>query len=708
MEELSFSDSEIVELFKHVRNINLSEEAVKLIHDKTEGWIISLRLASMVIESLEELNNFISEFEGGLNTLSDYLITEVLTQLPEDSRNLLLVSSIMDRFCSELIDELHDVFNSQQTQATPGISGKEFIMWLLKSNLFIIDLDNEGTWFRYHHLFQQMLQNQLNKQLSENKIKELHKAASEWFEANDYLFEAMDHAIEMEDIQYAAGILRRNRLKMLNNNNYFQLEQLQRRIPLTVVESDPELLLAELYLQWNHGDFTRLGELEEMYKILIKDVDKKSTLHSESLFFIGFNSLFLRGDLAAALEYFDEAMDSVPESPAEPRGVLELHYMIFGQLAGLYDKLHTMFRDLITKDLAPLRKNRVYQGFLAASINQANTFEIEKNIWDGIAYAKETKMKDAQGIMSYMVGSTYLRIGKTEKATEILNHVLENRFHVHSRVTTDSLIGIIILKTLNKEFDKAEETLAILEEYIEPIKEFFAPMIWSARARHQMILGNHNEVKELLKVYEPGILDLVIWIDIPEITHARALLVEGSWESLDKAEAELATLEATTGALSNRIHLYEVKVLQAILFNLKSDNQKAEEALSASIAIAEPEGLVAYFFELGKMFVSLVDSMPEKISTRPFIVKIIDQIKQSPEKQIKEKPSADAKLNLLTRREMEILEGVAEGLRNKEIADKLSNSEETIKRHIYNMFQKLHAKNRMNLVSLAKQKGIID
>jgi LuxR family maltose regulon positive regulatory protein len=700
MNALGFKRDEIRELFHQIRHIDLDAHSIEFIENKTEGWIIALRLASMIIMEKKDVEQAFKTIETDKSTISEYLVMEVLSKQPADIRKAMLISSLFDRFNENLLDNL----------LTEGIetNGRELINWLRKSNLFIIDLDQKGEWYRYHHLFKSILYEKLTKQTTKKDLRQMHRKASHWFENNKFLSEAMDHAIACDDVNLSTGIVKRNRLELLNGNIYYQLEQLQGRIPMSVIESDAELLLIELYIQWNHGNFPRLGELEALLDQLMDTVDKASPIHSESLFFIGFNSLFLRQDLGAAMKYFNEAMELVPESSAEPRGMLELHYFIFGQLAGLYDMLHKMYYELMDKDLLPQRKNRINQGFFAASIDQAMLSEVLKNAHDAISFADTMNMKDSRGIVEDFTGAAKLRIGEKKEALELFNNVLEDRYYVHSRIVIDSLTGIIIINCVSNNMTKADETFSILESYIENLDEFFNSMVWSVRIRYQMFLRNHETVRELLKEYKPGVLDLVLWLDVPEITHAWALIYEGSDESLEQAEKELEQLEAMCSALQNRIHLYEVKVLQAILFGLKGETENAEEALSASLEIAEPEGMYLYYVELGNMFESLIDGLSEKTRTRPFIVKVLLQIRKIQDQPAeKTPPTKKRKMNMLTQREIEVLNCISEGLRNKEIAEKLFNSEETIKKHIYNMFQKLQVKNRMNLVSKAREEGLL-
>jgi LuxR family maltose regulon positive regulatory protein len=701
MEKLSFTRDEIVELFKRELDMDLTQKAVQILYEKTEGWVIALRLASMIIDNAEDIKRVVDNIEGSNDTISDYLISEVLSRQPEKMQDPMLVSSILNRFSAEILDEMY--------LTDKEIDGEELIDFMKSANLFVIDLDVEKKWFRFHHLFQTLLSDQLDKKHKKEDINQYHLKASHWYEDYGFLEEAMVHALNANDTDRAIEIIKKHRLDLLNSNKYNQLELLQRKLPMSIIESHPELNIAESYIQWYHGNFPRLGELEEKMNQVIDRLGKDSQIHHEFLFFAGFNSLFLKGDLASALKYFDEAMKVVPESAAEPRGVLETHYFIFGQLGGVYEKLKQLYYNLIDRDLAPIRKNRIFQGFLAASMDQANMKELEANYLNAISYARDSDMKDALGIVLNISGSFLIKQGSWKNALKYYNEVLGIRYSVHSRNVIDCLIGLIITHCLMNDRNKAEETIKIMENYTLGLGDFFKIFMWSAKMRFHMIQGDHQAVRDLLPDYLPGVLDLVLWLDIPEITHARGLIFEGSKENLDQSESELAHLEGMTTALQNNLHLLEVKVLQAILFDKKGNRDKAEQALVCSLEISEPEGIILYYVELGEMFVSLIEQMPDQIKTNPFVYRILREIKSKSLKTVKEPQKIiKDKLNIITPRELEVLKCISEGLRNKEIADKLFTSQETVKKHIYNMFQKLDVKNRLSLVIKAREENILE
>ena len=190
MKELSFSNDEIVELFKRFRLVDVKDEVVKIIHNKTEGWIVALRLVAMILNDKEDISETFISLDGGLKSINDYLMIEVLAKQPDNLRKTLVRSSITNRFCEELMDEM--ILESED------ISGQEFIQLLKNSNMFITRLDTQGKWYRYHPLFRALLKDQLSELYSQEEISKYNLQASQWFE-NHQITEDFIDELDKED-----------------------------------------------------------------------------------------------------------------------------------------------------------------------------------------------------------------------------------------------------------------------------------------------------------------------------------------------------------------------------------------------------------------------------------------------------------------------------------------------------------------------------
>ena len=194
LSDLCFSANNIYDLFKKGLNLDLTIEDAKNLEAKTEGWIAGLQLTALSLQGKANIGDFVSSMQGDNRYIVDYLIEEVLQQQSQEFRDFLLCTSVLDQFNAPLCNFMLDISNSQ-----------EIIENLEKNNMFIIPLDNERNWFRYHHLFANLLQHRLTVKLKD-RIPELHNKAGQWFENNGQLVFALEHSL-------AAG----NKEKALNH-----------------------------------------------------------------------------------------------------------------------------------------------------------------------------------------------------------------------------------------------------------------------------------------------------------------------------------------------------------------------------------------------------------------------------------------------------------------------------------------------------------
>jgi LuxR family maltose regulon positive regulatory protein len=202
--DLRFTLAEAADFLSQVMGLSLAADDIAALEARTEGWIAGLQLAAISMRGLNDSSEFVRSFTGSHHFVMDYLVEEVLRLQPENLQRFLLPTSILDRLCGPLCDA---VLGS----AAP--SGQETLEYLDQANLFIIPLDNERRWYRYHHLFAELLRQRLRQSLAaspaegERRLKEWHIRASQWHEDNGFIFEAFQHAAAGDDIDRAGRLI---------------------------------------------------------------------------------------------------------------------------------------------------------------------------------------------------------------------------------------------------------------------------------------------------------------------------------------------------------------------------------------------------------------------------------------------------------------------------------------------------------------------
>jgi LuxR family maltose regulon positive regulatory protein len=277
-EDLRFSAEEAEQFLMNATDGTIDYETTTAIKQRTEGWIAGIQLAALSVQRTRDRAAFLDNFRGDTNIfVLEYLVDEVLVSQPADVQQFLLLTAIFERFCADLCDAVTE---------QPAGQGLSILEELKRANLFLVPLDEKAGWFRYHHLFQQMLLGKLLSQKSPDEIADLHRRASKWLGHHGYIEEALHHALKANDVQAASELVEENSQNLLNRLERHTLERWLAMLPEEVVWVRPRLLIAQawlLYRQW------RLRSLDVVLKraITALDVNEETFTSGEKRFLWG-------------------------------------------------------------------------------------------------------------------------------------------------------------------------------------------------------------------------------------------------------------------------------------------------------------------------------------------------------------------------------------------------------------------------------------
>ncbi len=331
IDKLCFNQQEINTLFQNLYGISLDDQITELVLDKTEGWITGLRLAALLTSSIDDVERLLTTIKGDSRLMSDFLVEEVLLKQPVHIQDYLLNTSILNRFRAELVDAINIPTKTDQKE---NISGSDFIKWLVKLNLFIMPLDDQDVWFRYHHLFQELLFRRLKDHRSSKEIAELHSRASEWLDQQGFIENAIRHALAADNSVKAAEIIEQNRHTELNQDRWYVITHWLNMLPEEIKRQRIALMLAQgfsLFEQFRLLDMIPILEQIEA-KLLTENVEP--ALKGEVNFYRGYISIYLNGDGKGALKKLQEAKKQIPESYQMIRGEIELSLAMARQMIG--------------------------------------------------------------------------------------------------------------------------------------------------------------------------------------------------------------------------------------------------------------------------------------------------------------------------------------------------------------------------------------
>jgi len=714
MDDLSFSDEEILELYKKLLGVELSDKSIKLLQDKTEGWVIGLRLASMTIKDEEDVERILQAFEDNMNSVSDYLISEVLAKQPEHIMEQLIDSSVLNRFCAECIDEVLLAKNKDKQKDTDG---SNLIQWLLESNMFLISIDSEQHWFRYHHLFQELLQNQLLKRRTLKEVQEIHNRAGKWFEKNDLIAEAIYHSIKAKDIDWAIQIINDNWEDTFDKDHWYIVEEWLKLIPEEVIVQSCKLLLARLWIaQKKHRG--------QDIPAIIESIEQcDNTLNDTEIGYLAFancmNSLF-KGEVKKALSFADQALELIPKKHYIFRADTYGWWTVIMQISGKGEQAVQAAKKAL-KNIDPpgepiqLSRRTMHPNFVYMII--ADLPSVKKSIKPFFKLPGNSPYMVAFGW--YFQGAINWWSYKLEDAISDFDNTIKYQYQCRPRIVIEAYIcKSLALQELKRPMEAKEAMIRGIQFAEDSEDPENIALMASGQVRLNLLQRELGSAEEWFTTTKHVGLEATMfwWVEVSAITQCRVLIALGTPESIDEALVKLIEFEIYSKSIYNNLRVIEVLVLQAHAYTKANKKEDAVKSLEEALNLAADGGFIRPFIENGNDLHALYISLKEKGVQPEFVEKILAEIEKnvdvksedpSPKHKKSDRSSQDQSIPL-TRKEIEILQLISDGFRNREIADKLFNSEETIKKHISNMFQKLNVHNRLNLASKARELGMLE
>ena len=579
--------------------------------------------------------------------------------------------------------------------------------------MFLISLDTENRWFRFHHLFQKLLFNQLKRHFSSEDINALHARASAWFVENGLIEEAIRHALAAGDVNGAAQLVEQNRQAMLNADRWYVLEKWLSMLPDTVIRHRPELLLAQAwvyYLQYKH---TIIPPIVDLADSLLSNEPQEQPLYGEIYLFKGI-ACFFQGNGALSLKYIEDAMDLIPTAYHVIRGVAEIFFGAAGQMQGQKERVVHVLSDLLHhQSLNDLRKVRVmvslvYVNLIAGNLTVASGLNQQlRNFADSINCTTYFAWS------LYHQGLIHFCRNELDVAIHHLGEAAEFGYVILRRANVDCLAGLTLAYQAMQQTDKATATLERLFEYIHSLNDpALLDIAHSCRARLSLMKAETPFAPYVPVINKTSNVEaLAFWLEVPVITQCRVLLAEGSDADLQEVGNMLQECLRLSKAQHNTFQMIGIMVLQALTLQKQGRMDEALAVLETAVDLARPGGFIYPFVESGPIMEGLLKRLSEKNVVTDFIGQLLAAFRED---QNDVKPGAigtqtvsksffgnQSLIKPLTNRELQILDLLEQHLQNKEIAAKLFVSPETIKTHLNNIYRKLDVTGRLKAVEKA-------
>jgi LuxR family maltose regulon positive regulatory protein len=720
--DLRFTMEESAVFLTQVMGLDLTAEEVATLETRTEGWIAGLQLAALTMQSREDTPRFIQAFSGSHRHILGFLAEEVLNQRPKGTLDFLLRTSILDRLCGPLCDAV-----------TGDTGGQRILEKLERANLFITPLDDDGVWYRYHHLFSEVLQLRL-QQTQPDLISNLHRRASEWYEQNGRLSEAVSHALAAQDFHLASRLIEESSRAMWQRGEVTTLRNWLAALPPGIRHTRPKLCLAQAWGALAVGQIdivdSSIREAEKAIRLLYEAEAKPLRAQVDAIqsTLAGF-----RQDSAKAIELAHRSLEHLPEMDHFLRGLLTYNlgrvYLSQGDLPTASKKLREAATlslsagDLSTASFAlnALGAELEAQGRLCEAASCYR--EVIQAIQEG---GRLLPVTAASGAYVWL-GRILYEWNQLDESIQCANQGIElsRPFQAHGALFVGYLVLVNVLKA-HGDLTGATNALGNAETAVRSgtIPQAALRMVEAVRAQIWLAQRDIEKAVQWAIMYEhdldfpvsgdwPDMRQLSPMYDYEYLTLVRVRMAQCQW---DEALTLLTRLQPVVEAGARKAGLIELLALRALALQMQTNSVESIAALEIALNLAEPEGYIRTFVDYGEpMYLLLLDYqsiIKEKIgggADGEFhrLLKYTERLVAAFSKStLHEKSMREVMLEPLSEREMEILRLIAAGQSNKEIAEILVIAVSTVKSHINNLYAKFGVHSRTQAIAIARDLGL--
>jgi LuxR family maltose regulon positive regulatory protein len=714
--DLRFTPAEAAEYLRQVMDLPLSEQDVAALEARTEGWIVGLQLAALSMRGLPDPTGFVHSFTGTHRFVLDYLLEEVLQRQTQAIQDFLLDTSILERLCGPLCDAV-------MAEAAP--SGQETLEFLERVNLFVVPLDHERRWYRYHHLFAGLLQERL-KRTREDRVAPLHQRASDWFARNDLPTEAVGHALAIQDWVRAADVIERFSGEWPMRAGVSTTLGWLESFPAEIRLDRPWLGLTYAWSLFMDGQLDRA----EQFLGQLAPLAAAEPHHLGEIFSIRLMIAAHRHEMPIVIALADAALRQIPGDAASPRSRILLSLGVaHSDIGGDLGAAKRALREAYEAGLAASPPSSVGGAPLPLTA-LAYLADIE---WLQGALREVSRMYDQARELAARWGgqsSIALNIVQLGRANLLYEWddlegaalALQESIRIGETWRNPSLfvpplgLSATVAQTLG-QIEDARAAIHRAERLIHQASP--PPLIETSLAVHQLALSRAEKDWQVLDRWQdhhdadsgtlPGRIRGALTIAL-----AQAWLARYHDRREDAALGRARSLLEPALAQAQRdglgLHVTRLRILESLVLHWQGQADAALFSLSRALDLAAPEGYLRSFLDLGEPMEAFLrraldgQTLPE--SSVGYVRRLLSRFRPAPPVK-SSPPRAEPLIEPLTQREMDVLQLIAEGLSNQEIADRLFLALSTVKGHARIIFDKLGVQRRTEAVARARELGLL-
>jgi len=749
--DLRFTLTEAVTFLNQIMGLNLSPDDIIALEGRTEGWVAGLQLAALSMQGHKDTANFVRAFTGSHRYIIDYLAEEVLLRQPEHIQTFLLQTSILRRMNGPLcdavnqfsIDDLRFTVDNAKSKIENRKSkieaGQDILEYLEQANLFILPLDDERGWYRYHHLFADFLQEQLQQRVGEEGVVTLHRRASAWYAENGLTTEAVSHALAADDPEHAAELVEQVIITLLATGEVATVVDWLKALPQSLVHTRPRLALGQAWAMVIIGRWDRIEpwvqDAEQGLSALEDAGDQDEAtmrgMWGEVAALRAMLAAETEGDVGKAIQLCQQALERLPEDNLAVRSIIMMTLGGGYEIAGELDKASQTLAEalLISQSIDAITIN------LTAANNLGRIQEEAGQLRQAADYYRQAlqlveqraKKRGQPGQPLLIAARTYLGMAEVLRERndlEAAQHYLTIGMQLSEpgRSLGDTVaIGHIILARLLQAQGDEVGAIDAIQQAAQAVTQQSPVFLWvgAIQARLWLAQGNLVAAAEWAQSCGLPLNENFKYIQYPGeySTLVRLFLAQ---ERFEEAIELLQRMYAAVEVSGRTGRLLEAVMLQALARQAQGDTEQALIPLTQALALGEAGGYVRLFVDEGPPMAQLLRLVRARgiAPSEAYVDKLLvafqreQQVNENLKKQSAVSPSAanssgSLLVESLSERELEVLRLVADGLSNRAIAEQLFITVGTAKTHTINIYRKLDVRSRTQAVARATELGLL-
>lgn len=711
--DLRFSPRETADLLQEVWGLDLPAGSIATLAQRTEGWVSGLQLAALSLRGVADSSEFIREFTGSNRYILDYLSEEVLGRQPGEVRNFLYETSVLEQLSGTLCNAI-----------TGRDDGQEMLEHLERENLFLESLDEERHWYRYHQLFADLLLAQL-KSMEPDRVTELHRRAAAWFEEYELVSQAIRHALAAGETVWAAQMVEQHVEEVLSRGEGETLRGWLGALPGEVARARPRLALAQATSAFNAGRLQETATfLEDAEQALITapsepfepTIGKSMSMLANvpaSIALLRASIAAIRGEAGQAIELVRQAQTHLGEDEQGPRISVKWNLAQADWMRGHLAEAERAFAGLVTEGREAGEPHLVLTaGSVLGRIQRAQG-RLEaalRTYQEGLAFASHARPGVVLSAAAAHVGmaEVFYQRNQLEQA---LQHAKEGISLGRQLTSTQTLAaGLAILAWIRQaRGDSAGAREAMQEAYqVIPNPEIIALHNPVPAERAHLLLAQ-GDVQEAVHWAEGrGLTEGDEPYYARELEYLLLVRILLSRNLPDRALTLLENLGAAAEAQKRIGSLIEIQVLQVLGFQAAGKENQAMNVLAQALVQAEPEGYMRTFVDEGPRMAALLHRAASRGIASDYAAELLAAFPSVDQQFQPSSPAVTFSFDKpLSERELEVLNLLAIGATNQEIAEQLSIALTTARKHVSNILSKLRVHNRTQAVSRGRDLGLL-